>query len=135
MSTTLHAAPALGSYAAVQAYLIKTFTADSAPGGSNVEKDAANAPHGAFWASLSYQQFVTGSVPGVTDPNTGQPMPILIKGNSAQSNIVMALRGTPGSPFDPNTGAFGQMPADGATFLTEAQIAPLAAWIDAGCPQ
>lgn len=135
-TTTLNGAAALGSYAAVQAYLTKTFTADLAPGGSNAEADAANAaPHGAFWTTLSYQQFVTGNVPGVTDPNSGQPMPILIKGNSAQSNIVMALRGTAGSPFDPNSGAFGQMPADGAAFLTEAQIAPLAAWIDAGCPQ
>jgi hypothetical protein len=61
-------------------------------------------------------------------------MPILLKGNSAQSNIIIALRGTLGSPFDPNTGAFGQMPADGAAFLTEERIAPLAAWIDAGCP-
>ena len=128
-------APALTSYAAVQAYLIKTFTADLAPGGgSNVEQNAANAPHGAFWSTLSYTQFVTGNVPGVTDPNSGKPMPILIKGNSASSNIIMALRGTAGSPFDPNTGAFGQMPADGAAFLTEDQIAPLAAWIDAGCP-
>jgi hypothetical protein len=58
----------------------------------------------------------------------------LIKGNSAGSNIVMVLRGTAGSPFDPDTAAFGRMPADGAAFLTEAQIAPLAVWIDAGCP-
>jgi hypothetical protein len=135
MTTTPQAASQLGSYADVQAYLIKIFTADKAPGGSNAEDDAANgAPHGAFWATLSYQQFVAGNVPGVTDPKTGQAMPILSKGNSAQSNIITALRGTPGSPFDPNTGAFGQMPADGAAFLTEAQIAPLAAWIDAGCP-
>jgi hypothetical protein len=125
----------LGSYAEVQAYLVNIFTADTTPGGSNAEQDAVhNAPHGAFWATMTYQQFVTGSVPGVSDPNSGQPMPILVKGNSAQSNIVMALRGTPGSPFDPNAGAFGRMPADGAAFLTEAQIEPLAAWIDAGCP-
>lgn len=136
MITAVQATPTLNSYSAVQAYLIKLFTADVVPGGgSNAEQDAANsAPHGAFWATLSYQQFVSGNVPGVTDPNSGQPMPILIKGNSQQSNIIMALRGTPGSPFDPNSGAIGQMPADGAAFLTEAQIAPFAAWIDAGCP-
>ena len=128
-------APALTSYAAVQAYLFQIFSTDLAPGGSNAQSDAANnAPHGAFWTTLSYQQFVGGNVPRVTDPNTGQPMPILIKGNSAQSNIVMALAGTPGSVFDPDTGAIGRMPADGSSFLTTAQIAPLAAWIDAGCP-
>ena len=135
MTTPSNAALALGSYAAVQAYLFKIFTSDLAPGGSNAQSDAANnAPHKAFWSTLTYQQFVTGNVPGVTDPNTGQPLPILIKGNSAQSNIVMALAGTPGTLFDPNTGAIGQMPADGSSFLTAAQIAPLAAWIDAGCP-
>lgn len=133
--TTPRAAGTLNSYGDVQAYLIKTFTADIAPGGSNVEQDAANnAPHGAFWSTMTYQEFVTGNVPGVSDPNTGGPMPILVSGNSAQSNIIMALRGTPGSPFDPNSGAFGRMPADGAPFLTDDQIAPLAAWIDAGCP-
>ena len=126
--------PELSSYAQVQAYLVRILTQD-AVGDSNAEQDAADgAPHGAFWATMTYQQFVAGNVPGVKDPATGKPMPILVSGNSAQSSIVMALRGTPGSPFDPDTGAFGPMPADGAALLTEAQIAPLAAWIDAGCP-
>jgi hypothetical protein len=79
---------------------------------------------------MSYQQFVTGNVPSVRGS-----MPILIKGNSAQSNIVMALRGTPGSPFDPKSGRFRRMPTDGAEYFTEEVIAPLAGWIDAGCPE
>jgi len=136
MSKNKVAVTVLGSYAAVQAYLVNIFTADQAPGGSNAQMDAAkDAPHGAFWSTLTYQQFVGGNVPGVKDPNTGQPMPILVKGNSSQSNIVMALAGTAGSVFDPNTGAIGQMPADGSSFLTPGQIAPLAGWIDAGCPE
>ncbi len=135
MTDPTNAAPVLGSYSAVQAYLLALFTDDTAPGGSNAQSDAANgAPHHAFWSTLTYQQFVAGNVPGIKDPSTGQPMPILIKGNSEKSNIVMALAGTPGSLFDPDSGAIGQMPADGASFLTSAQIAPLAAWIDAGCP-
>jgi hypothetical protein len=48
---------------------------------------------------------------------------MLITGNSAQSSIVMALRGMPGSPLDPNTGAFGQMPADGAFLIERAACA------------
>jgi len=128
----------LTSYAQVQAYLIATFTADKTPdGSSNAEDDAANgAPHHAFWATMSYTDFVTGNVPGVPDPNDPtKGLPILIKGNSANSNIVMALLVTPGSIFDPNTGAIGQMPADGAPFLTFDQVQPLAQWIDDGCPE
>jgi hypothetical protein len=31
------------------------------------------APHFAFWNTLSYTDFVTGSVPGVTVPDTNPP--------------------------------------------------------------
>ena len=95
----------------------------------------AGSPHQAFWSTLSYDQFVNGNVPGVTDPNTGQPMPILVKGNSKASNFILALQGAPNTPFDPNTGAFGPMPANGPPYFTAEQIAPIAEWIDAGCPQ
>lgn len=62
-------------------------------------------------------------------------MPILIVGNSSQSNLILALQGAANTPFDPNTGDFGQMPADGPPFFDpETQIKPLADWIDAGCP-
>lgn len=107
------------TYAQLQKYITDLLTADGVP--------VVGGPHHAFWNTLSYTQFVTGTVPGVG-------MPILIKGDSAKSNIIMALRGTPGSPFDPNTGDIGQMPAGAAPF-TEAQIKPIADWIDAGCPE
>lgn len=97
--------------------------------------DTQHAPHGDWWNSMTYEQFITGNVPGVNDPNTGQPMPILILGNSSESNLIISLQGKPKTPFDPDSGAFGQMPADGPPFFDPAtQIQPLADWIDAGCP-
>ena len=125
----------LTSYEEVQAYLTKILTNNISSTGNNEESDSENAPHGDFWNTLSYSELVNGNVPNVSDPNTGQPMPILIIGNSAQSNIILALQGAPGTPFDPNTGAFGQMPGDGPPFFTTDQIQPLADWIDAGCPE
>jgi hypothetical protein len=91
--------------------------------------DAAHAQHGTFWSTLSYDQFINGNVPGV-DP----PAKILTVGSSAQSNIILALRGS-GPLFNPQTGPYGQMPADGPPYFTADQVAEIAAWIDAGCPQ
>ncbi|MEJ0037748.1 MAG: hypothetical protein WDO68_17020 [Gammaproteobacteria bacterium] len=91
-------------------------------------------PHRGFWNTLGYDDFVNGNVPNVRDPATHQPMKILVVGDSKSSNLIHALRGTPGTAFDPDTGAFGMMPANGPPFFTPEQIAPVAAWIDAGCP-
>ncbi|MDB5310234.1 MAG: hypothetical protein JWO38_4436 [Gemmataceae bacterium] len=115
----------LNHYADVQKFISSILSANG--------QSAAGAPHGTFWESLKYTDFVTGNVPNVADPNTGQPMPILIKGDSAHSNIILALQGV-GPIFGPN-GAYGQMPADGPPFFTDDQINSIAAWIDAGCPQ
>ena len=78
----------------------------------------ASAQHGAFWNTITYDNFVNGTVPNVTDPNTNQPLPILNKVNGKydgpSSNIVMALAGTANSLFDPNNPAgIGQMPQGG----------------------
>jgi hypothetical protein len=91
-----------------------------------------NAPHKAFWKTLTYDQFVNGDIPHVQDPATGDPIPILVKGKSDQSNIIMALGGT-GPIFGPD-GQVGQMPPSGTKFTAD-QIASLAQWIDAGCPE
>jgi hypothetical protein len=118
----------LNSYVDVQKFITGILKANG--------EDASGSPHKNFWTTLSYTQFVTGTVPGVNDPNTGKPtIPILIKGNSEQSNIILALQGAAGTPFDPNTGAFGQMPADGPPMFTPDQIQSIADWIDRGCPQ
>jgi hypothetical protein len=93
--------------------------------------DAKGSVHHAFWRNLSYDQFVNGSVPNVSDPNTGQPVPILVKGDSKKSNLILALLGQ--GIFDGSD--FSQMPADGPPFFTADQVASIAAWIDKGCPQ
>jgi len=122
------AGAALTSYAQVQAFITKVMADNGEQGG------VPGSPHKGFWATLSYSQFVNGNVPGVTDPSSGKPIPILIKGNSAQSNLVLALQGK-GPLFDPNNGAFGQMPANGPPMFTPDQIAQIAGWIDLGCPE
>ena len=110
---------ALTSFADVQAF----FKGISVPG-----------YHGPFWNTLTYNEFVTGPVPGVTVPNTNPPqtIPILIKGNGPQSNIVQALQGT--GMFDPVTGSFPRMPY-GGPYFSPAQIQELSDWITAGCPE
>ena len=58
--------------------------------------DASQAPHGNFWKqsddpTASYLAFVNGNVPGgsqTANPDTNQPLPILIKGDGEHSNIT-----------------------------------------------
>jgi len=118
--------PRITSYTQLQQYLTQILTTNiSAQTGNTEQSDSENqSPHGAFWSTLSYNDFVNGEV-----PNLG--VPILVKSNSAKSNLILALGGQP--PFDGSE--FPQMPADGPPFLTDGQIAPIAAWIDAGCPE
>jgi len=118
---------ALTSWKDVQAFL-------SANSGS-----VSGAPHGAFWNTMTYDQFVTGCVPDpngeaggppcVTDAN-GNNVQILVKGNSQKSMIILALKGLP--PFDGSF--FPQMPK-GGPYWTVDQVNELAAWIDADCPE
>jgi hypothetical protein len=118
-------APAIRSYAELGKYVHDILEANkSLP---------VRKPHLEFWLSLSYEDFVNGNVPGVKDPKTNRPMKILEIGNSKASNLILALEGTKGTIFDPD-GDFGPMPAIGPLFTPE-QIAPIAAWIDAGCPK
>lgn len=114
------------SYAQLGAYVNKIL-------GDNAQLPVGG-PHKPFWDTLSYDQFINGNVPNVKNPENGLPLKILEVGNAGASNFIQALEGTPGSLFDPNTGAFGQMPASGPPYFTAAQIAPIAAWINAGCP-
>jgi len=116
----------LNSFASVQQFITQVLTQNGDMG------LVAGAPHGAFWNTLPYSQFVNGNVPNVDDPNTGQPMPILVNGNSAQSNLIIALLGI-GPMFGAN-GAIGQMPVGGTPFTLD-QIKSIAAWIDNSCPQ
>lgn len=70
----------------------------------------------------------------MSDPANGNPIPILVKGNSAKSNLILSLQGK-GPLFDPATGAFGQMPANGPPMFTPEEIKANAEWIDHGCPK
>jgi hypothetical protein len=121
------AVPQLKSFADVQRFISQVLSENGQRGALQ------SAPHQAFWTTLTYDQFVNGTVPGVTDPNTGQPMPILVKGKSAQSNLILSLQGV-GAIFGPD-GAMGQMPANGPPFFTPDQISAIAMWIDSGCPR
>jgi hypothetical protein len=94
--------------------------------------DISNAPHGAFWNELSYEDFTTGNVPGVPGK-----IKILVKGSGKQSNIVQSLMGV--GLFDPNTGDYPQMPPGGpymqpAESVVGPTVQPIVDWIDAGCP-
>ncbi|MDH3715367.1 MAG: hypothetical protein OET44_16145 [Gammaproteobacteria bacterium] len=86
------------------------------------------APMGLSWEADQYDAVVTngrvgnagGSVAGV---------PIIVPGNSAGSAMIWKLNGQ-----GPNGEGVGlRMPATGL-FLSQAQIARIAAWIDAGAP-
>nr|HEV8008463.1 hypothetical protein [Bradyrhizobium sp.] len=117
---------ALNTFADVQAFFNNFIAANNI--------DIGGAPHGAFW-NTGYNDFVTGDVPNVVDPNTNLPISILKKGDGAHSNIVYALSGTPNTLWDPNNPqGFGQMPAGGPYFPT-GQIQELSDWITAGCSQ
>jgi hypothetical protein len=88
-------------------------------------------PHAQFWDTLPYNQFITGNVPNVLDANR-QPWKILVVGNAAASNLILALSGAAGTVFAPGATP-GQMPRFGTPF-TNVQIQPIADWINASCP-
>ncbi len=117
----------LNSFAEVQQFITQILTQNGEQGG------VGTSPHKAFWNTLSYDEFVNGNVPGVTDPNTGKPMPILVKGDSSRSNLIFSLLGL--GPIFGSNGAIGQMPANGPPFFTCDQVLSIAAWIDNGCPK
>jgi hypothetical protein len=76
--------------------------------------------HGNFWRNKTRDQFVALTVMGKQ---------LLVVGDSANSNLVKALKGLP--PFD---GTFApQMPV-GYDPVPDPQIQQIAAWIDANCP-
>ena len=120
---------ALNNFKDVQAFITNVMEENKVEGAP-----PPKSPHKAFWLSMSYTDFTTGTVQGVKDPATGNPIPVLTVGDSASSTLIMALRGQ-GPLFDPKTGAFGRMPANSQAQFTAAQIKELADWIDAGCPE
>lgn len=108
------------SYAMLQAYMNCMINLYST--------DIASAQHHAFWNTLTYDEFINGNVPDIS-----QSVKILEIGNGEGSNFVLALQGK-GPLFDPNSGSIGQMPANGTGPWTSDQIQPLIDWINAKCP-
>lgn len=108
------------NYADVQAGL----TAFVNAAGVNIQ----GAPHGEFWQSMTYTDFTTGNIPNVT-PAT--PWPVLVVGDSANSNIIQILKGMGAA-----AAKFRQMPRPRPPYEPEQSdlITALAAWIDAECP-
>jgi hypothetical protein len=113
---------AITSYAQLQSFLSTILTTNQQMNSTK------NSPHKDFWNNMTYAQFVGGNVPGVNPP-----LPILVKGNSAGSNLILALQGQ--GPLFNAAGMYGQMPGDGPPFFTADQIKQIADWIDAGCPE
>jgi hypothetical protein len=109
----------LNSHAAVQSFMKDVM--------EQLGADAEFAPHGEFWETLPYNEFINGNVPGIG----GSPVKILVMGSSAQSPLIHALKGE--GIFGPG-GRFGRMPSGGPFFRDE-QIKELADWIDANCPE
>lgn len=83
--------------------------------------------HGAFWRPLNLEAFKTKRVFG---------RQLVIPGNGAQSNLVLALRGK--MPFGSDIGVDGanypRMPAGGFTPVADDRIAFIEKWINDGCP-
>jgi hypothetical protein len=88
----------LNSYKDVQVFINTVLQAN------NELPGVPNAPHKGFWTTLSYADFTTGNVPGIKPPTK-----ILIKGDSANSNLITVLTGA-------NT-TFPQMPGNGPPVL------------------
>jgi len=113
-------ATVINSYADLQNLLNKVLQQVSTQTGNPEIQDVENAsPHGAFWNTMSYDEFMNTNVPGVG-------VPAVVKGDSKSSNLNQVLRNTSAN--------FNQMPADGPPYLNSDDIDAIAAWIDAGCP-
>ena len=89
----------------------------------------ARARHHAFWATMTYEDFITKDVPGVSPK-----FKILEVGKPEHSTIVQILEGK-GMAAD----YFGQMPRpnppyDSSAPSQEDVTAALSDWIKRGCP-
>ncbi|MFI0843230.1 hypothetical protein [Mesorhizobium sp. IMUNJ 23232] len=110
---------AISSFDQLKAFIAQVMT--------DLGADAEFAPHEEFWSNLSYDEFINGNVPGIG----GQPVKILIVGDASQSQLIHSLKG---EGIFAAGGRFRRMPA-GGPFMSDEQIAEIAGWIDANCPE
>lgn len=90
---------------------------------NNVGVDPASAPHGAFWKTMSYNDFITRDIPGFPG------VKVLVVGDAASSNIIQILKGI-GEQAD----NYGPMPPGVPDNQKTAIIDSLSDWIVRKCP-
>jgi hypothetical protein len=98
-------------------------------------KDGKTAPHENFW-ELPWAQFVTLRFPDYDDGGT---IRMVVPGDSRASNLIRALKDGRGIEVDLGDGNtlvkdIARMPKQ-AEPMKDEDIAKIARWIDAGCPE
>jgi hypothetical protein len=87
----------------------------------------ASAPHGTFWETLSYQDFITQQVPNLPDVRICTP------GTVGTSGIINALSGT--GQFMPQGNEYPQMPFGNPPYPGQQDVIDsLSDWISRNCP-
>ena len=100
-------------------------------------KEARSAPHETFW-QFPREQFVNLVFP--IDWGEDASYRCLVVGDSAASNLIRALRTARASSSTTPDGTttikddLGRMPK-GGPYVSDEDVAKIAAWIDAGCPE
>ncbi len=102
-----------------------------------LNKDHGDAPHEDFW-ELSYEKFVNFEFPPSWDDVDAKFIKLLEVGNSKDSNLIKALRDGRGLSVRDASGQVTRMDVDPMPKggkMPDEEIAKIAAWIDAGCPE
>jgi hypothetical protein len=110
----------INSYQDLQNALNSALQQKSSQTGNPEIDDVNNAPHKAFWNTMSYDEFMTQNILGVN-------VLAVVKGDPDQSNLIQVLNGTSQN--------FDQMPANGPPYLSNDLINDIAQWIKNGCPK
>jgi len=102
---------------------------------AGLKRDPGDAPHGYFWED-DYDAFIHKEfAPSWGDDKS---IKLLVVGNSAESNLVKALRDGKGITVTKPDGTVTRMniqPMPKGSKMPPELVEKIAAWIDAGCPQ
>jgi hypothetical protein len=127
------------TFAKVRAYLNAILRAP------NLQGDITNSPHGGFWDTMSYSEFVNGVVPGgrQTECN-GQATPIIDKVSPEKSPLYLILTQADGFCAMPQMPEFGPFITDSGYQTTLPDGTPIAGeeirkglleWLTNGFPE
>jgi hypothetical protein len=89
----------------------------------NVGVDPDSAPHGAFWNTMSYDEFIRDDIPNF------EGVKVLIVGDAPNSNIIQILKG-----IGEQAGNYGPMPPGVPIGKKTEIIDSLSDWIVRKCP-